>query len=89
MKKSIERRQEDRAPKYGKVTLILAEQGRKKVGARLLDTSLGGFRAAHTHPELSAGAEVDFRHDEASGRARVVWTRVLGEQAESGFLILG
>ncbi|MCX6620897.1 MAG: PilZ domain-containing protein [Acidobacteria bacterium] len=89
MKNTIERRTEDRTGVQGPVILVLSEQGRKEIGARLLDSSRGGFRASHGHPELSAGLVVDFTHQSASGRARVVWTRVLGEQAESGFLILG
>lgn len=89
MNRTSDRRKEDRAPAKGIVTLILFDQGRKELGARLLDQSRGGFRASHKYPELSAGAEVDFSYEEASGRARVVWTRILGEQAESGFLILG
>jgi len=89
VKRTSDRRKEERAPASGTVTLILFDQGRRELGALLLDQSRGGFRASHQCPELSAGAEVDFSCQYSAGRARVVWTRILGEQAESGFLILG
>ncbi|MCC7496543.1 MAG: hypothetical protein IT160_03120 [Bryobacterales bacterium] len=88
MRNSIERRREERTLREGDVALTLTGDGDIKVWARLLDTSRGGFRAAHSHPELSAGREVEFTREDVSGRARVIWTRILGEEAESGFLIL-
>lgn len=88
MKHTIERRRASRTPSDGDVILVLASPKRIELRARLLDTSRSGFRAAHTYPELSAGIEVGFSHHGAAGRARVIWTRILGEQAESGFLIL-
>jgi hypothetical protein len=89
VKTAIERRKEDRAPAQGTVILILQEKGQEELKASLLDVSRNGFRASYEHRQLSPGLELDFTHLTASGRARVVWTRILGEQAESGFLVIG
>lgn len=88
MKNTIERRRANRTPSEGDVILVLTGHKRIELQGSLLDTSRTGFRATHAYPELSAGIEVSFTHQGASGRARVIWTRILGEQAESGFLIL-
>ncbi|HEY3444628.1 MAG TPA: hypothetical protein VGK29_28010 [Paludibaculum sp.] len=37
---------------------------------------------------LLTGQDVEFEHSAARGRARVMWTRILGSNVESGFLIL-
>jgi len=55
--------------------------------ALLLDQSAHGFRARHGFKGLTNGQIVDFEHDGAAGRARVVWTRIAGDQVESGFLL--
>jgi hypothetical protein len=54
----------------------------------LLDVSLGGFRAAH-HSILETGREVFFEFAARTGKARVVWNRVVDGQVESGFFIIG
>jgi hypothetical protein len=59
-----------------------------KVPAHLLDTAKSGFRVRHRSPALLPGQIVEFELAGVNGRARVVWTRVLGERVESGFLIL-
>jgi len=38
---------------------------------------------------LSAGQRVQFRHPFDGGTAIVMWTQVLGQKAESGFLVVG
>jgi hypothetical protein len=83
-----ERRRENRAVARGSVRLSVAGQPPLRITASLLDLSANGFRAAHNQTDLSAGLEVEFSHSRAHGRARVIWTRVLGQAAESGFLIL-
>jgi hypothetical protein len=50
--------------------------------------SLGGFRAAH-HSILETGREVFFEFAARTGKARVVWNRVVGGRVESGFFIIG
>ena len=59
-----------------------------EVRAKLLDRSAGGFRAQHDCSQLTCGQIVEFRLTSARGLARVVWTRILGDIVESGFLIL-
>jgi len=53
-----------------------------------LDLAKSGFRAQHHLPALRPGHVVEFEFAGGNGRARVVWTRVLGDRVESGFLIL-
>jgi len=55
---------------------------------RLLDLSLHGFRTRHSCLTLAAGDRVDFAFDGGSGAARVMWTRILDSEAETGFNIL-
>ncbi len=61
---------------------------RGEVRAKLLDRSARGFRAQHNCSQLTCGQIVEFRLTTARGVARVVWTRILGDTVESGFLIL-
>jgi hypothetical protein len=60
----------------------------RTVEGRLVDTSESGFRAAHGHAGLTAGQVVRFELPGRSGRARVAWTRVAGQEVESGFFVL-
>lgn len=81
-----ERRTETRVPADGAMTLYLP--GTSPIAGKLLDLAASGFRARHRCPGLLAGAVVDFELGSRHGRARVVWTRILGEAVESGFLIV-
>jgi hypothetical protein len=58
------------------------------ISALLLDVSSSGFRAIHQSCFLKSGLEVLFQHKFASGRAVVMWSRILPQVVESGFLIL-
>jgi hypothetical protein len=58
------------------------------VCGKVLDRSAGGFRAEHDCSQLTCGQIVEFRLMASRGLARVVWTRILGDRVESGFLIL-
>ncbi len=58
------------------------------VVAELLDLSRSGFRAHYAIPSLVSGQRVAFHRQDASGTAIVVWSRVLGRDVESGFLVL-
>lgn len=51
----------------------------------VVDISASGFRATHNCPGLSTGQIVSFRHSLATGRAQVIWTRISGDQVQSGF----
>jgi hypothetical protein len=88
-----ELRREPRRAAAGEVRFSFREPGSKaaprRVQGRLIDRSSGGFRAQHDCPELSTGQVVQFQlADVPKGKARVVWTRILGEGVETGFLIV-
>jgi len=52
-----------------------------------MDVSTSGFRMAHDFQSLRSGQVVEFAHVEASGRARVMWNRILAGGVETGFLV--
>ncbi len=83
-----ERRKEQRRAASGELRLVPETPGAVEVRARLVDRSASGFRAAHGCPGLGAGNVVAFYEAAECGRARVMWTRVVGAEAESGFLVL-
>ena len=84
----VDRRSEPRRTVSGRVSLCYRDPGVVLVNGRLLDVSAGGFRVRHTHAGLATGCEVRFSYGANAGTARVVWTRHLGEEIESGFRIL-
>lgn len=86
-----EQRREPRRSASGEVRFQFGaamSNGAREVRAKLLDRSARGFRAQHDCSQLTCGQVVEFRLMAAKGMARVVWTRILGETVESGFLIL-
>jgi hypothetical protein len=89
----IEQRRDVRLAAGGEIRFRLDDRGSdvpaRDVEGRLLDRSAGGFRAEHDCRELGCGQIVRYRSKASGkGRARVVWTRILGDRVESGFLIL-
>jgi hypothetical protein len=91
--RSAEQRREPRRATSGEVRFSFSEGGSKlgsrEVRGQLIDSSASGFRAEHDCAELTCGQIVRFRLRAASkGKARVVWTRILGGRVETGFLIL-
>ncbi|HYL39012.1 MAG TPA: hypothetical protein VEV17_24055 [Bryobacteraceae bacterium] len=54
----------------------------------MIDVSSDGFRAQHTVPDLQPGLEVRFQHRFFVGRARVMWTTLVGGRTQSGFQIV-
>ena len=82
------RRAEDRINAEGEVTLSFDDPAPRRIAGRLLDYSTRGFRAAHACAALENGQVVEFRHTTASGRARVMWNRIVGGAVETGFLVL-
>jgi hypothetical protein len=84
----LEKRREPRHPATGMVTFRIAGEDGKVVQAALIDVSPHGFRAAHTYPRLSTGQEIWFEYGGTQGRARVIWTRIMGMEVQSGFLVL-
>lgn len=84
-----ERRKHPRREAQGVIFIhvLKPESPSTAIRALLLDLSASGFRASHTSKELCSGQEVAFYHDGEEGRARVVWTRIVGQSVESGFLV--
>ena len=85
--KSKERRSEPREHTAGQMTLW-PEGFPKASQARMLDRSPHGFRASHDCRALTTNQEVHFVYGRIQGRARLVWTRIVGDHDESGFFIL-
>ena len=83
-----DRRTEPRLPASGQVKLRPEGFATISVPGQMLDINSGGFRARHSFQTLASGNIVEFAYGSVEGRARVVWTRILGAQVESGFLIL-
>jgi hypothetical protein len=82
-----EHRRETRHLGHGNVLVRFEGHGSRVIQGRLVDVSAGGFRMAHDCSALTAGQYVAFAHVQAKGRARVVWTRILDESVESGFVL--
>lgn len=82
-----ENRREPRRAADGDVRIRFGLPRPQEIQGKLVDVSAGGFRMAHNYAALEAGQTVEFSHDEASGFARVVWTRIAGPRVESGFLV--
>jgi hypothetical protein len=84
-----EMRREVRRPAEGAVRIRYTNPRTVEVEGRLVDVSLSGFRMAHGCVTLAAGQMVEFMHTEASGKARVMWNRVVEQRVETGFLVVG
>ncbi|HEV7394639.1 MAG TPA: PilZ domain-containing protein [Burkholderiales bacterium] len=82
-----EQRRETRRQAQGNVLVRSENAGSRNIQGKLVDVSASGFRMEHDCAELTAGQYVAFTHIEARGRARVVWTRILDDSVESGFVI--
>ncbi len=83
----IDERRRPRRPCSGEVLLLCDAHPVSEIRGILCDISEEGFRVAHHCAELSAGQQVRFTHPFAQGVATLMWTRVLGENVESGFLV--
>jgi hypothetical protein len=84
----IERRTEARRPVNGQVNLRQPGAVLGPFLGHLIDVSPTGFRIRHSRLTLASGQLVDFHWDGQSGQARAIWTRILGEEAETGFHIV-
>jgi len=83
----FDRRREPRHPASGGVEFFVEDPMPARFNGELVDWSQSGFRARHRQTGLQSGQTVRFRHAQASGEARVMWTRIRGADVESGFLI--
>ena len=84
----LERRAAPRRAAQGPVKLHIESGPEPALTGELVDIAAGGFRARHRFPGLRPGETVLFERRAGSGRACVVWTRIAGEEVESGFRIL-
>jgi hypothetical protein len=82
-----EKRREVRRPAAGTVCVSCSNPQPLEIQGRLIDVSPSGFRMAHDCTSLAAGQVVEFTHPEATGRARVMWNRILADQVETGFFV--
>jgi hypothetical protein len=83
-----EKRRESRRQISGSVRVHFSNPMLIEIKGRLIDISSSGFRMVHAYASLATGQVVDFKHMEASGRARVMWNRILEKSVETGFLVL-
>src|SRR5689334_12710483 len=83
-----ERRAEPRRPASGHVEIHPEGFRAVSVLGEMVDVNSSGFRARHGFQPLGSGHIVKFAYGSVKGRARVVWTRILSDHVESGFLIL-
>ena len=84
----VERRKSERRRAGNEVVLFVEDPDPIEVRGRLMDISIGGFRATHRYAALRAGQQVSFRHPFGEGTAQVMWNRVVENHVESGFRIL-
>src|SRR5579871_2381552 len=84
---AIERRTEPRCDAAGEVRLCHPYMPRDPFVGRLVDIAASGFRARHHQFTLSSGDLVDYAFEQHQGGARAMWTRIIGEEVETGFRI--
>jgi hypothetical protein len=87
---SFDRRTQPRPPAGGQLELRPEWfASTTSIPGQMLDINSGGFRVRHGFQALVPGHIVAFAYGHQRGRARVVWTRILGDQVvESGFMTL-
>ena len=83
-----DRRTEPRRPASGHVQICPGGFPAISIPGEMVDINGSGFRARHSFQALGSGRIVEFAYGSVQGRARVVWTRILSDHVESGFLIL-
>jgi hypothetical protein len=83
-----DRRQADRRPANGPITIWWTECKRLQIEGQLVDASATGFRVAHHFAGLDPGQQVQFRYAGGEGIARTVWTRIAADAVETGFHVL-
>jgi hypothetical protein len=83
-----EKRSEARRLATGEVRVKFVDPEPLEIDGKLMDVSSSGFRMSHDCTALRSGQLVDFAHVEARGRAKAMWTRILAEGVETGFLVV-
>ena len=85
MRVARDRRRYARTFSRGQVHLCIDDSESR---GEMIDVSSDGFRAQHSVPDLQPGREVRFQHRLFVGRARVMWTLLVGGHTQSGFQIV-
>lgn len=70
------------------VLLVFGEAQESRITGVLVDASEGGFRVRHPYPGFQQNDVVQFLHPLSEGATRVVWTRALALDFETGFAYL-
>jgi hypothetical protein len=83
-----EKRREARRAATGSVRVTFTNPEPLEIDGKLMDVSISGFRMSHDCASLHSGQVVEFAHVEATGRARVMWNRILEGGVETGFLVV-
>jgi hypothetical protein len=83
-----EQRREARRLTTGEVRVKFTDPQPLEIDGKLMDVSPSGFRMSHDCTALRSGQLVDFAYVEANGRAQVMWTRIVAETVETGFLVV-
>jgi hypothetical protein len=81
-----ERRRHPRTAVHGAAELVLEDS--TKVSGEMIEISQGGFRVRHEFRGFRENQHVSFVHAFGKGKARVVWSREVGQQIETGFCLL-
>ena len=84
----IERRSHPRRPVSGQITIRQSGAISASFVGHLIDLSAMGFRVRHHCLNLASGQLVHFQWEATHGQARTVWTRIVGNEAETGFHIV-
>ena len=82
-----EKRREARRAASGTVRVKFTNPEPLEIDGKLMDVSISGFRMAHDFASLHSGQVVEFAHLEATGRAKVMWNRIMAGGVETGFLV--
>lgn len=80
-----ERRRSTRESGYGTVVLVPRHRSPTSISGVLIDSSDDCFRVRHRHSGFKASDLVSFFHRLRQGTARVIWSRNLGTEIETGF----
>ncbi len=83
-----DKRREARRLASGEVRVNFQDPEPFELAGKLMDVSPNGFRMKHDCAWLRSGQIVEFAHVEASGKAQVVWNRILDGGVETGFLVV-
>ncbi len=83
-----DQRREPRRRANGRVQVKFTDPRPQEIAGKLMDVSPSGFRMKHECASLHSGQIVEFSHQEATGKAQVVWNRILSGGVETGFFVV-